>query len=123
MIRLMRVEELNKVLSLAQEDAKALKDFLPHANVYLYEEGDALKGFTFVIEGYFIAGMYFELEDDKEYVSKALIAHLKEKYDELLIHVKKDDEQLIEVIKSLEFVLDEDDLLEDPSYQAYAYIN
>ena len=123
MIRLMRVEELNKVLNLAQEETKALKDVLPHANVYLYEEGDALKGFTFVIEGYFIAGIYFEGEDDKESISKALIAHLKEKYDELLIHVKKDDEALIEVIKGMEFVLDEDDLLEDPSYQAYAYIN
>ena len=122
MIRLMKVEELHTVLALAQDEAKALKDVLPHSNVYLYEENDTITGFTFVIEGYFIAGMYFEDKSNKETITKALIEHLKEKYDELLIHVKKDDEEKINVLKGLSFVLDEDDQLEDQSYQAYTYI-
>ena len=126
MIRLMRVEELHTVLALAQDEAKTLKDVLPHSNVYLYEEDDTITGFTFVIEGYFIAGMYFEDLDNKnnkEIITRALVEHLKEKYDELLIHVKKDDEDQIKVLKETSFVLDEDDQLEDPSYQAYTYIN
>ena len=123
MIRLMRVEELHTVLALAQDEAKTLKDVLPHSNVYLYEENDTIMGFTFVIEGYFIAGMYFEDKANKEIITKALIEHLKEKYDELLVHVKKDDEDQINVLNDLSFVLDEDDQLEDPSYQAYTYIN
>lgn len=126
MIRLMRVEELHTVLALADDEAKTLKDVLPHSNVYLYEENNNITGFTFVIEGYFIAGMYFEDKENKknkETITKALIEHLKEKYDELLIHVKKDDEEQIEVLKESSFVLDVDDQLEDPSYQAYTYIN
>lgn len=123
MIRLMRVEELHTVLALAKDEAKTLKDVLPHSNVYLYEEDGTITGFTFVIEGYFIAGMYFEDLDNKGIITRALVEHLKEKYDELLIHVKKDDEDQIKVLKETSFVLDEDDQLEDPSYQAYTYIN
>ena len=123
MIRLMRVEELSKVLSLANNEAKTLKNVLPHSNVYLYENEEQLKAFTFVIEGYFIAGMYFEEHNEKETLARELIGHLKEKYDELLIHVKKDDTTMIDVLVGSQFVLDEDELLEDPSLQAYAYIN
>lgn len=119
MIRLMTISELDQVVDLVPTKQKeTYKEVLPHLNVYVYDH-DGMKGFTYILEGYFIGAVH-TLSDKDPVVTKELISFLKERYDELLIHVAIDDKQLQDIVSSLGFELDglseEDQNLREYSY-------
>lgn len=119
MIRLMTISELDQVVDLVPtEQRETYKEVLPHLNVYVYDH-DGMKGFTYILEGYFIGAVH-TLSDKDPVVTKELISFLKERYDELLIHVAIDDKQLEDTVLSLGFELDglseEDQNLREYSY-------
>lgn len=103
MVRLMEIQELETVLGLwfemNQKDhdfinidhwielKEAMTEVLGNSNVYVYEDDEIIRGFVFVSEGYYIGALYVEDGVRRKLIGTQLIAHLKARYDELVIDV------------------------------------
>ncbi|MBZ0312417.1 N-acetyltransferase [Clostridium butyricum] len=57
-----------------------VKQMLPIADIYIYEENNVIKAFIGVIEGNYIAGLFVKKEYQGEGIGKKLIDYCKSKY-------------------------------------------
>ncbi len=57
-----------------------VKQMLPLADIYIFEENNVVKGFIGVIEGNYIAGLFVEKEYQREGIGQKLIDYCKSKY-------------------------------------------
>lgn len=103
MIRMMSVSELEAVITRWRtysqerlphfpdtywnEAQKELLEITPHTNVYLFEEDGRIQSAFSVIEGYHI--LFYILSENASQV----LNYLKERYDELAVHVYVQDMQ------------------------------
>lgn len=123
MIRLMRINELEEVLLLKEnQNNEDLREMLPHLNVYVYDDNGIL-GYTYIVDGYIIGDLGIKTNEDEKTVSEALLSYLKPKYDELLFHVDQNNAVLKDVLIGLDFTLEEEVTDEDTGtvYDAYSY--
>jgi putative acetyltransferase len=63
-----------------------VKQMLPLADIYIFEENNVIKGFIGVIEGNYIAGLFVKREYQREGVGQKLLDYCKSKY----LHLKLD---------------------------------
>lgn len=63
-----------------------VKQMLPAADIYIYEENNVIKAFIGVIEGNYIAGLFVKKEYQGQGIGKKLIDYCKSKY----LHLKLD---------------------------------
>jgi len=57
-----------------------VKQMLPLADIYIFEENNVIKGFIGVIEGNYIAGLFVKKEYQGEGIGQKLIDYCKSKY-------------------------------------------
>lgn len=63
-----------------------VKQMLPTADIYIFEENNVIKAFIGVIEGNYIAGLFVKKEYQGEGIGQKLIDYCKSKY----LHLKLD---------------------------------
>ncbi|OOM77650.1 putative N-acetyltransferase YjaB [Clostridium puniceum] len=63
-----------------------VKQMLPSADIYIFEENNVIKAFIGVIEGNYIAGLFVKKEYQGEGIGQKLIEYCKSKY----FHLKLD---------------------------------
>lgn len=64
-----------------------VKELLPDAKVYIFQEDNIIKGFIGIIEEGYIAGLFVKSEYQREGVGKKLIEYIKPKYSQLKLDV------------------------------------
>ena len=64
-----------------------VKELLPDAKVYIFQEDNIIKGFIGIIEEEYIAGLFVKREYQREGIGKALIEYIKPKYKQLTLDV------------------------------------
>ncbi|ERK30756.1 N-acetyltransferase [Clostridium intestinale] len=57
-----------------------VKQMLPLADIYVFEENNVIKGFIGVIEGTYIAGLFVRKEYQREGIGQKLLDYCKSKY-------------------------------------------
>lgn len=57
-----------------------VKQMLPLADIYIFEENTVIKGFIGVIEGNYIAGLFVKKEYQRDGIGQKLIDYCKSKY-------------------------------------------
>lgn len=57
-----------------------VKQMLPLADIYIFEEDNVIKGFIGVIDGNYIAGLFVKKEYQREGIGKKLLDYCKSKY-------------------------------------------
>lgn len=104
MIRNFRKDDIDKVMQLWLEtNVKAhhfidssywndnynmVKEILPKATIYVYDENDEIQGFIGLMDGY-IAGIFVSNKCQSKGIGKALLDYVKEQNSELLLSVYK----------------------------------
>lgn len=104
MIRNFRKDDIDKVMQLWLEtNVKAhhfidssywndnynmVKEILPTATIYVYDENDEIQGFIGLMDGY-IAGIFVSNKCQSKGIGKALLDYVKEQNSELLLSVYK----------------------------------
>jgi putative acetyltransferase len=63
-----------------------VKQMLPLADIYIFEENNVIKGFIGVMEGNYIAGLFVKREYQREGIGQKLLDYCKSKY----LHLKLD---------------------------------
>lgn len=64
-----------------------VKQILPTADIYTFEENNVIKGFIGVIEGNYIAGLFVKKEYQRQGIGQKLINYCKSKYLNLKLDV------------------------------------
>lgn len=57
-----------------------VKQMLPLADIYIFEENNIIKGFIGIIEGSYIAGLFVKKEYQREGIGQKLLDYCKSKY-------------------------------------------
>ncbi|AVK47932.1 MAG: N-acetyltransferase [Clostridium beijerinckii] len=70
-----------------KDNFELVKQMLPSADIYIFEENNIIKGFIGIVEQNYIAGLFVKKEYQREGVGKKLIEYCKSKYDNLILHV------------------------------------
>lgn len=70
-----------------KDNFELVKQMLPSADIYIFEENNIIKGFIGIVEQNYIAGLFVKKEYQREGVGKKLIEYCKSKYDNLTLHV------------------------------------
>lgn len=132
MIRLMKIEEQETVLALWYQMNQKDHDFismdywlslrevmettLGNANVYVYELDQEIKGFTFIVEGFYIGGLYIEDNERRKDYATELVEYLKTRYDELVIDIYEKNTGAKAFLETVGFALEEK-VLEDETQE------
>ncbi|WP_297713099.1 N-acetyltransferase [Clostridium sp.] len=72
-----------------------VKNLLPDAKVYIFQENNIIKGFIGIIEDGYIAGLFVKEEYQREGIGKKLIEYIKLKYKQLKLDVYAKNENAI----------------------------
>lgn len=72
-----------------------VKNLLPNAKVYIFQENNIIKGFIGIIEEGYIAGVFVKEEYQREGIGKKLIEYIKPKYKQLKLDVYTKNENAI----------------------------
>lgn len=72
-----------------------VKNLLPDAKVYIFQENNIIKGFIGIIEDGYIAGLFVKEEYQREGIGKKLIEYIKPKYKQLKLYVYAKNENAI----------------------------
>lgn len=70
-----------------KDNFELVKQMLPSADIYIFEENNVIKGFIGIVEQNYIAGLFVKKEYQREGVGKKLIEYCKSKYAHLTLHV------------------------------------
>lgn len=128
MVRLMEIQELDTVVTMYIALNKEANPFiektywdtlqdtmvetLGNSNVYVYDEHDVIKGFTFVVEGYYLGGVFVEEAARRRQFGTELVSFVKSRYDELVVSVYDQNETAKAFVESLGFAAEESEIEE-----------
>lgn len=128
MVRLMEIQELPTVLEMWKVINKEAHPFIGedywdnqdetmiqtfgNANVYVYVEHDVIKGFAFVVEGYYLGGVFVEDKARRRKFGTELVNFIKSRYDELVINIYDENKSAQSFITSLGFSKEETEIEE-----------
>ena len=137
MVRLMEIQELNTVLDMWTEINKEVHTFvdaqywdeqretmievLGNANVYVYDEHDVIKGFAFIVEGYYLGGVFVEAPARRRKFATGLITFIKSRYDELVVTIYEDNTLAQDFILTQGFAREESDVDEATGVNEITY--
>lgn len=77
-----------------QENYKQVEKVLPDAEIFVYEEGDAVLGFIGLTENY-IAGIFVDANSQSQGIGKALLDHVKKSSSQLSLQVYKKNSRAV----------------------------
>lgn len=74
-----------------KENAALVRELLPQADVWVYEQDGDIGGFIGIMEASFVAGLFVDSKMQSGGIGSALLSHCKQKYPELSLHVYADN--------------------------------
>lgn len=95
-----------------------VKEQIPKAEIWVYDEGDHIAGFIGVIEQY-VAGLFVRKTKRNQGIGTLLLDAVKEEKDKLLLAVFKKNESAIEFYKKSGFYIIEATMNKDVNEQEY----
>jgi len=120
MIRQLKIGELDSVMkiwletnikahdfinkSYWQENYAAVKEILPNAEVFVYEENHIIRGFIGLMQNY-IAGIFVDADNQSRGVGKALLDSVKENHSELSLQAYKKNVRALKFYRREEFAV------------------
>lgn len=127
MIREFQINDLDSVMKLWLDTNIAAHDFvdesywrgnydsvremIPAATIYVYEDG-SIMGFTGLIEKY-IAGIFVDQSSQSKGIGKSLLNYIKERYEELTLHVYKNNTRAVNFYLREGFVIEREEIDEN----------
>ena len=85
-----------------------VRQMMPQAAIFVYEE-DSIKGFV-GLSGNYIAGIFVETNSQSKAIGKALLDYIKEKNNELFLHVYKKNERAVRFYLREGFVIENEQI-------------
>lgn len=101
------------------ENFDMVKKMLPYADVYVYEEGNLIKGFIGVVEQNYIAGLFVKKEYQREGLGQKLIEYCKSKYQYLMLDVFTKNKKAVNFYLENDFIVVDERIHEDTKEQEY----
>lgn len=95
-----------------------VKEMLPQAELFIYEEDEELQGFVGVIDNY-IAGIFVSKNIQSKGIGKSLLDHVKTLRNELSLSVYKKNERAVKFYIREGFVIKEQKVDENTSEIEY----
>lgn len=71
-----------------------VKDMMPSASIYVYEENNVIQGFVGLMDNY-IAGIFVSQQFQSKGIGKKLLDHAKDKKDALSLSVYKENNRAV----------------------------
>lgn len=96
--------------------------YIPMSETYIYEKED-IKGFISIINNEFIGALFVDNDCQEQGIGKALIEHVKSKYDNLSLAVYKDNYKSVEFYKKMGFKIKSENTNEDTNFVEYIMEN
>ncbi|MBZ9621834.1 N-acetyltransferase [Clostridium sp. FP2] len=96
-----------------------VKQMLPSADIYVYEENNLIKGFIGVLEQNYIAGLFVKKEYQKEGIGQKLIAHCKSRYPYLILDVFTKNKKAVNFYSKNDFTVLDESIHEDTKEMEY----
>jgi len=93
-----------------EENLWYVKENLPNALIFVYEENNIVKGFIGITKGYYITGLFVKKEYQSHGIGTQLLDYVKEKFDYLELHVYLKNKRAIEFYEENKFVGYREDL-------------
>ncbi|MDF2595161.1 MAG: acetyltransferase [Clostridia bacterium] len=69
-----------------KENYKLVKELLPNATLFIYEDNNVIEGFIGLMESY-VAGLFINATSQSKGIGKALLDYVKENHSELSLQV------------------------------------
>lgn len=101
-----------------KEQFDNVKEMLPQAELFIYEEDEELQGFVGVIDNY-IAGIFVSKNIQSKGIGKSLLDHVKTLRNELSLSVYKKNERAVKFYIREGFVIKEQKVDENTSEIEY----
>ncbi|MCR1953235.1 N-acetyltransferase [Clostridioides mangenotii] len=95
------------------ENFDMVKKMLPYSDVYVYEDGNIIKGFIGVVEQNYIAGLFVKKEHQREGIGQKLIEYCKSKYPYLVLDVFKKNEKAVRFYLKNDFIVVDEQIHKD----------
>lgn len=96
--------------------------YIPMSETYIYEKED-IKGFISIINNEFIGALFVDNDCQGQGIGKALIEHVKSKYDNLSLAVYKDNYKSVAFYKKMGFKIKSENTNEDTNFVEYIMEN
>lgn len=96
-----------------------VKQVLPSADIYVYEENNIIKGFIGVVEQNYIAGIFVKKEYQKEGIGQKLIDNCKSRYPYLVLDVFSKNKRAINFYDKNDFIVVDERIHEDTKEMEY----
>ncbi|MCB2314297.1 N-acetyltransferase [Clostridium tagluense] len=96
-----------------------VKQMLPSADIYVYEENNLIKGFIGVLEQNYIAGLFVKKEYQKEWIGQKLIDHCKSRYPYLILDVFTKNKKAVNFYSKNDFTVLDESIHEDTKEMEY----
>ncbi|MGG7177397.1 N-acetyltransferase [Clostridium paraputrificum] len=96
-----------------------VKEMMPCAEIYIYEEDEIIKGFIGVVEESYIAGLFVRKEYQRDGIGKKLIEYCKSKYPYLILEVFVKNDKAVNFYKKNDFIVQEEGINEDTKELEY----
>ncbi len=92
-----------------KENYETVKEILPNATIFVYENNEKIEGFVGLTDNY-IAGIFVENEKQSKGIGKDLLDYVKEKYPSLSLKVYKNNIRAVQFYQRENFVVKEEQL-------------
>lgn len=96
-----------------------VKEVLPSADIYIYEEDNIIKAFIGIIEKNYIAGLFVKKEYQREGIGTKLINHCKSIYSNLTLDVFAKNKKAIDFYNKNKFIIKQEHINEDTKELEY----
>ena len=91
---------------LLRNDVKVVKEqYLPFAEIYVYEENNLVVGHIALVEGAFIGGFFVDPKYQGKGIGNKLLEYVKNKYNILELHVFQKNIKTVEFYKKNGFII------------------
>jgi Acetyltransferases len=95
-----------------QGNYEMVKEVLPKATLFVYEENNSIHGFIGLMDNY-IAGIFIRVESQSMGIGKALLDYVKEKNTELTLHVYKKNTRAVKFYLREDFTVNNEQIDEN----------
>lgn len=95
-----------------EEHFEMVKEMLPQAELYVYEEQNKILGFIGLMDNY-IAGIFVDSKIQSKGIGKQLLDYVKDKKESLILGVYQKNERAIKFYQRENFVIQSEDVDED----------
>lgn len=95
-----------------KDNYKTVKEMMPDATLFVYEESGKIKAFSGLIDNY-IAGIFVVPDSQAQGIGRSLLQLMKEKYTELSLRVYQKNNRAVEFYRREEFILSAEEIDEN----------